>query len=36
VLLYLLIVVDKNKAVHCLFMLVQSALTNVNKILIKY
>jgi len=22
---------NKNKAVHCLFMLVQSALTNVNK-----
>jgi len=28
--------VNKNKAVHCLFMLVHSALTNVNKILIKY
>jgi len=30
-------VVNKNTAVHsCLFMLVHSALTNVNKILIKY
>jgi len=28
--------VNKNKAVHCLFMLYHSALTNVNKILIKY
>jgi len=26
----------KNKAVYCLFMLVHSALNNVNKILIKY
>jgi len=28
--------VNTNPAVHCLFMLVRSALTNVNKILIKY
>jgi len=28
--------VNTNPAVHCLFMLVHSALTNVNKILIKY
>jgi len=28
--------VNKNKAVHCLLMLVHSTLTNVNKILIKY
>jgi len=28
--------VKTNPAVHCLFMLVHSALTNVNKILIKY
>jgi len=26
----------KNPAVHCLFMLVHSALTNVNKILLKF
>jgi len=32
----LLTLVNTNPAVHCLFMLVQSALTNVNKILIKY
>jgi len=28
--------VNRNKAVHCLFMLAHSALTNINKILIKY
>jgi len=28
--------VHENTAVHCLFMLVHGALTNVNKILIKY
>jgi len=28
--------VNTNPAVHCLFMLVHSALTNVDKILIKY
>jgi len=28
--------VNKNKAVHCLFTLVHSTLTNVNKIWIKY
>jgi len=28
---YVLIFVNKNPAVHCLFMLVHSALTNVNK-----
>jgi len=28
--------VNKYQAVHCLFMLVPSALTNVNKIWIKY
>jgi len=32
----LLKLVNTNPAVHCLFMLAQSALTNVNKILIKY
>jgi len=32
----LLTLVNTNLAVHCLFMLVHSALTNVNKILIKY
>jgi len=31
-----LMLVNENTAVHCLFMLVHSALTNVNKILIKY
>jgi len=28
--------VHENTAVHCLFMTVHGALTNVNKILIKY
>jgi len=28
--------VNSNPAVHCLFLLVHSALTNVNRILIKY
>jgi len=28
--------VHENTAVHCLFMLVHGALTNANKILIKY
>jgi len=28
--------VNKNKAVHCLFMLIHSTLTNVKKIWIKY
>jgi len=28
--------VHENTAVHCLFMFVHGALTNVNKILIKY
>jgi len=32
----LLMLVHENTAVHCLFMLVHGALTNVNKILIKY
>jgi len=32
----LLTLVNTNPAVHRLFMLVHSALTNVNKILIKY
>jgi len=32
----LLTLVNTNPAVHCLFMLVHSALTNVNKISIKY
>jgi len=31
-----LTLVNTNPAVHCLFMLVHSVLTNVNKILIKY
>jgi len=28
--------VNDNKTVHCLFMLVHSALANVNKVLMKY
>jgi len=32
----LTLVNNTNPAVYCLFMLVHSALTNVNKILIKY
>jgi len=30
---FVTVFVNKNKAVHCLFMLVHSALTNVNKAL---